>query len=128
MVSCTHMDIKCKICQNYSNANQRFRPWIVSEHREIWDVWNLTTGCFMNCAIYIILQMKFSLEMSPVLKYKFVKRDNNAYLFVFPPSLICCEMRFKPTRLTNRLFLNTLVPGSSYYYNYGFLHHSKDSM
>jgi hypothetical protein len=36
MVSGTHMDIKCKICKIYSNANQRnFRPRIVSEHRVI---------------------------------------------------------------------------------------------
>jgi hypothetical protein len=35
--------------------------------------------------------MKFSLEMSPVYKYKFVKGENNAYLFVFPRSLICCD-------------------------------------
>jgi hypothetical protein len=28
--------------------------------------------------------MKLSLEMSPVYKYKFVKGENNAYLFVFP--------------------------------------------
>ena len=69
--------------------------------------------------------MKFSLEMAPVLKYKFVKGENNAYLFVFPRSLICCEMRFKPTRLTNRLFLNSSVPVRR---NYGLLHHSKDSM
>jgi hypothetical protein len=32
--------------------------------------------------------MKFSMEMSPVYKYKFVKGENNAYLFVFPRSLI----------------------------------------
>jgi hypothetical protein len=38
--------------------------------------------------------MKFSLEMSPVYKYKFVKGENNAYLCVFPRSLICCEMWF----------------------------------
>jgi hypothetical protein len=65
----------------------------------------------MSCAINLILQMKFNLDMGPVLKYKFVKGENNAYLCVFPRSMICCEMRFKPTRLTNRLFLNTSVPG-----------------
>jgi hypothetical protein len=69
-----------------SNTNQRFRP------RFVGDVCNLTTGCFMKCAINLILQMKFSLDMSPVYKYKFVKGENNAYLFVFPHSMICCEM------------------------------------
>jgi hypothetical protein len=84
------MDLKCKICNIYStiNANQRFRPRIVSEHRVIRDVCNLTTGCFMNFAINLILQMKFSLEMSPVLKYKFVKGEHNVHLFVFRRSLI----------------------------------------
>ena len=49
--------------------------------------------------------MKFSLEMSPVYKYKFVKGENNAYLVVFPRSLICCEMWFKPTRLSDHFWI-----------------------
>jgi hypothetical protein len=69
--------------------------------------------------------MKFSLGMAPVLKYKFVKGENNAYLFVFPA--VWYVLRWD---------LNLLDSQIDYFWivrfqvrrNYGLLHHSKDSM
>jgi hypothetical protein len=71
--------------------------------------------------------MKFSFEMSPVYKHKFVIGENNAYLFVFPRSLICCEMRFNlnlPDPQTDHFWI---IP-FQVHRNYGLLRHSKDSM
>jgi hypothetical protein len=66
--------------------------------------------------------MKFSFEMSPVYKHKFVIGENNAYLFVFWYAV--------------RWDLNLLDPQTDHFWiipfqvhrNYGLLHHSNDSM
>jgi hypothetical protein len=68
--------------------------------------------------------MKFSFEMSPVYKYKFIKGENNAYLLSFPA-----------VRYAVRWDLNLLDSQTDHFWiipfqvrrNYDLLHHSKDS-
>jgi hypothetical protein len=69
--------------------------------------------------------MKFSFEMAPVLKYKFVKGENNAYLFVFPA--VWYVLRWDLNLLDSQTDYSWIVR-FQVRRNCGLLHHSKDSM